>query len=135
MTVINVLVRVSVLVAVCAVAGAVAASSAEGGGAAGRFVGFVADDSGRPTHGIFSPDEVFGALVFIDNARSGTRYRVCWTERYRGRRGCWTRVTGARGTQSRFRPPRQAGELGDWTADWYVAGRRVARWRVTIVMA
>jgi hypothetical protein len=64
-------------------------------------------------------------LVFTDNYRSYTPYKVCWTKGTGTK--CWHRTTGRRKHRSVIFTAAPS-SVGTYRATWYVGGNVVAGW-------
>ena len=97
--------------------------------AAPRFVGFAAHSVSGGQHFSLSHDFQVGSaldLIFRDNERAKTDYKVCWAPTYGSDYQCWRRRTGRPGQTSdiHLAAPNNAGQ---YNLTWTVRGRVVAR--------
>jgi|tagenome__1003787_1003787.scaffolds.fasta_scaffold20977140_3 hypothetical protein len=88
-----------------------------------RFAAHVGGAATGPGHRFMVGDGL--NLVFTDNYRSYTSYKVCWTKGTGTR--CWHRTTGRHKHKSVIFTASPSG-IGTYRATWYVGGNAVAGW-------
>jgi hypothetical protein len=115
--------RLSVVVALAGVLLAVPSPA----GASRRYSGCVGESQGC-SHRFAGGGQA--VLRFVDRRHSSTHYRVC--VRDPRHRQCFSRTSGKAGDWHQG-PTWNLGGAGDLVARWYVNGKRVARWKFTVL--